>query len=119
MRLSIRGRYLLQQIPPAVLLVRGDGDVQRVSVREAVALVDETSGEVEEIPGFQHHLQDRRPNFCLIKVCWKTKRFALRKRRLEQGGQLCGNSNLEKASWDRTAEPALWGTEKKKKQQIQ
>lgn len=114
MRLSIRGHYLLQQIPPAVLLVRGDGDVQRVSVREAVALVDETSGEVEEIPGFQHHLQDRRPNFCLIKVCWKTKRFALRKRRLEQGGQLCGSSNLEKASWDKTAEPALWGTEKKK-----
>lgn len=53
--------------------------MQRVSVREAVPLVDETSGKIEEIPGFEHHLQDRHPNFRLIKVCWKTKQFALKK----------------------------------------
>lgn len=51
-RALIGGRYLLQQIPPAVLLEGGDGDVEGVSIREAVALVDESSREVEEIPGF-------------------------------------------------------------------
>lgn len=44
--------YPLQQIAPAVLLVGGDGDVQGVSVREAVALVDEPSGEIKEISSF-------------------------------------------------------------------
>ena len=51
-RASIRGRYLLQKIPPAVLLEGGDGDVEGVSVWEAVALVDESSWEVQEIPSF-------------------------------------------------------------------
>lgn len=46
------GVYPVQQIPPAVLLVRGDGDVEGVCIWEAVTLVDESSGEVEEISGF-------------------------------------------------------------------
>lgn len=50
--LCIRERYLQQQVPPAVLLVRGDGDVQGVSVRQAVALVDEPSGKVKEVSSF-------------------------------------------------------------------
>lgn len=44
--------YPLQQIAPAVLLVGGDGDVHGVSIREAVALVDEPSREIKEISSF-------------------------------------------------------------------
>lgn len=61
--------YPLQQIAPTVLLVGGYGNVQGMSIREAVALVDEPSGEIKEIPSFQNHFQDRHSNFCLIKVC--------------------------------------------------
>lgn len=61
-------RYPLQQIAPAILLVGGYGNVQGMSIREAVALVDKPSGEIKEIPSFQNHFQDRFPNFCLIKV---------------------------------------------------
>lgn len=62
--------YPLQQIAPAVLLVGGDGDVQGVSVGEALALVDEPSGEIKEISSFQDQFQDRFPDFRLIKVCY-------------------------------------------------
>lgn len=62
--------YPLEQITPVVLLVRGDGDVQGVSIREAVTLVDEPSGEIKEIPSFQNHFQDRFPDFRFIKVCY-------------------------------------------------
>ena len=48
-----------------------DGDVEGVNIWQAVALVDESSGEIEEVSGFQHHLQDRLPDLGLIEVCWR------------------------------------------------
>lgn len=45
--------------------------MQGVSVWEAGALMDESSGKVEEVSSFEHYFQDWFPNVCLRKVGWR------------------------------------------------
>lgn len=43
--------------------------MQGVSVRQTVALVDESSGKVEEVSSLQHHFKDGAPDVGVFKVC--------------------------------------------------
>jgi hypothetical protein len=47
--------------------------VEGVSIRQAVPLVDKPSGEVEEIPSLQNHLQDGLPDLRLAEVNWRRR----------------------------------------------
>lgn len=56
--------------------------MQGVHIREAVALVDEPSGKVEQISCLQHDFQNGLPNLSLVKVCWKYKNTTIKTSRI-------------------------------------
>lgn len=65
------GLYLQQQISPAVPLVGGDGDVQWMDIGQTVSLMNETTGKIQQISRFQHHVHDGLPDLCLTEISLK------------------------------------------------
>lgn len=62
------GSYFEEQISPAVPLEGGDGDVQRVSVRQTVALMNRATRKIQQITSFQHHVHDGLPDLILTEI---------------------------------------------------
>jgi len=62
------GPYLLHDIRPGIVLIRRDGDVQRVRGRDGARLVDEAARHVQQVARLQLHLQHWLRHFLLSEV---------------------------------------------------
>ena len=61
----MRLAYLCQKIAPAILLVAGNGNVQRMHLVTRIRLMNIPAREIEQIARLQHAVDDRLANLGL------------------------------------------------------
>jgi hypothetical protein len=60
--------YFEKEVPPRVLLIARDGDVQGVRVWQRVGLVDGAPREIEQVSRLQHHVHDGVADLLFVQI---------------------------------------------------